>query len=234
MIRHRRWIASLACAAIAVVLLCWFHMSDSRRDERAATAAEDEVYEAVVRDMVRPADGKSEIRQLVFDEAVLSDLSTGADIKSCEESVRKRTRLEDNAPPYDSVADKVYRILTQGWDDGSLRGDTIQDFIQKSCTEGPLSRTFHTDLPRVFVNPNSISFDIAPIDRNGRKDFQQTFPGASGIISLSHVGFDPTLHEAIVSTSFICGVLCGTGRRYILRKKRDTWVVIGKPIVWVS
>jgi hypothetical protein len=171
---------------------------------------------------------------LVFDETVLTDLTTGADTKACKESVRKQARLLDNTPPYNSLADKIYRNLTRGWDDGSLRADTIQDFIQKSCTEGPLSRTFHTDLPRVFVNPNSISFDIAPIDRNGRKDFQQTFPGASGIISLSHVGFDPTLREAIVSTSFICGDLCGTGRRYILRKKRDRWVVIGKPIVWVS
>lgn len=30
--------------------------------------------------------------------------------------------------------------------------------------------------------------------------FRQTFPGAGGVISLSQVGFDSTLHEAIVST----------------------------------
>ncbi len=234
MIRHHPWIASLACAAIAIALLCWFHLSKSRSGERAVTAAEDEVYEAVVRDMVRPTDAQANTNQLVFNETVLTDLTTGADIKACEESVRKQAQLQDNTPPYNSLADKAYRVLTRGWHDGSLRTDTIQDFIQKSCTESPLSRTFHTDLPRVFINPNSISFDIAPIDRNGRKDFQQTFPGASGIISLSHVGFDPTLHEAIVSTLFICGDLCGTGRRYILRKKRDRWVVVGKPIVWVS
>jgi hypothetical protein len=234
MIRHHRWIASLACVAIAVVLLCWFHMSESRRDERAATAAEDEVYEAVVRDMVRPADGKSEIRQLVFDEAVLSDLSTGADIKSCEESVRKRTRLEDNAPPYDSVAHKIYGVLTGGSYRSLPRADTIQDFVQKSCSAGPLSRTFHTDFPHAFINPNTVFFDIVPFDRTGQKDFQQTFPGASGIISLSHVGFDASLQEAIISTSFICSSLCGTGRLYILRKKQGRWEVISSPVVWVS
>jgi hypothetical protein len=234
MIRHHPWIASLACAAIAIALLCWFHLSESRPDETAVTAAQDEVYEAVVRDMVRPADGKSDIRQLVFDETVLSDLSTGADIKPCEESVRKRTRLEDSAPSYNSVADKIYRVLTDGWYGSLPRADTIQDFVQKSCTSGPLSRTFHTDFPRAFINPNTVFFDIVPFDRPGQEDFQQTFRAASGIISLSHVGFDASLHEAVISTLFICGSLCGTGRLYILRKKRGRWEVISSPIVWVS
>ena len=51
MVRHRPWIAAVACAAIAIALLL-FYLSKSRPDERAITAAEDEVYEAVVRDMV--------------------------------------------------------------------------------------------------------------------------------------------------------------------------------------
>jgi hypothetical protein len=236
MIRHHPWIASFACAAIAIALLYRFHRAESRQDERAVTFAEDEVYEAVVRDMAAPANAQASMNQLVFDEAVLTDLTTKADTKACEETVRKEAGFLDNTPPpYNSLADKIYRSLTRGWDDGSLRADTIQNFIRKSCTAGPLSRTFHTDLPRVFVNPNSISFDIAPSDKNAPKDFRQTFPGANGIISLSHVGFDHTLREAMVSTSFICSGLCGSGQRYFLRKKRDSWVIIGKPIlVWMS
>jgi hypothetical protein len=237
MIRHHRWIVPLACAAIAIALLCSFcsfYRSKSRPDERASTAAENEVYEAVVRDMATPTHGQANINQLVFNETVLTDLTTGADLKVCKESVRKQVRLQDNTPPYNSFADKIYRVFTRGWQDGSPRADTIQDFIQKSCTEGPLSRAFHTDFPRVFINPNLISFGTAPIDRNGRKDFQQTFPGASGIISLSHAGFDLSLREAIISTSFVCGSLCGTGRLYTLRKIWGRWVVTSNRIVWVS
>jgi hypothetical protein len=234
MIRHHPWFAPLACAEIAIALLCSFYLSKSRSDERALTAAEDEVYEAVVRDMVTPTHGQANINKLVFSETVLTDLTTGTDTKVCEESVRKQARLQDNTPPYNSLADKIYRVFTRGWQDGSPRADTIQDFIQKSCTEGPLSRAFHTDFPRVFIKPNLISFDTAPINRNGRKDFKQTFPGASGIISLSRVGFDPSLREAIISTSFVCGFLCGTGRLYMLRKKWGRWEVISNPIVWVS
>jgi hypothetical protein len=234
MMRRHPWIAPLAYAAIAIALLRSFYLSKSRPDERALTAAEDEVYEAVVRDMVTPTHGQANRNLLVFNETVLTDLTTGADIKVCEERVRKQARLQDNTPPYNSLADRIYRMFTRGWQDGSLRADTIQDFIQKSCTEGPLSRAFHTDFPRVFINPNLISFDTAPINRNGRKDFKQTFPGASGIISLSRVSFDPSLHEAIISTSLVCGFLCGTGWLYTLRKKWGRWEVISNPIVWVS
>jgi hypothetical protein len=127
-----------------------------------------------------------------------------------------------------------YRVLTRSADDRSLRADAIQDFLEKSRTVGRLPQTFHTDLPRTFIEAESVRFNFWPIEKNGPKSFEQLFPGASGIISFSHVGFDSTLHEAIVSTSFVCGVLCGTGSRYVLRKKSGRWEVVNKLIVWVS
>jgi len=234
MIRYRSWTALLACALFAIILLCQFYLSKSRPDERAVAAAEDEVYETLVRYMFTPAHGQANTTQLVFDDTVLTGVMPGTDTKACNENVREEVRLEGDSPPYNSVADKIYRMISHGWYDDSPRSDTIQNFLKRACTGGPLSTTFHTDFPRVFINPNSVFFDIVPIDRSGMKDFQQTFPGAGGIISLSHVGLDPTLHEAIVSTSFVCGGLCGTGRVYILRKIRSRWDVIGNSIIWVS
>jgi hypothetical protein len=43
-----------------------------------------------------------------------------------------------------------------------------------------------------------------------------------------------SLPVRIISTSFVCGVLCGTGRLYTLNKKWGRWEVISNPIVWVS
>jgi hypothetical protein len=234
MIRRHPWIAPVACAAIAITLPCWSYVSKSRPDERAVTAAEDEVYEAVVRDMVAATRGQGNINQLVFDGNVLTGLATRAEMKACQERVREPLRLEDHTPPVDPIADTICRILTRGRHDGWLRADTIQDFLNKSCTEGPLSRTFHTDLPRVFIKSGSVFFDLAPNHRNGLKDFGQTFPGASGIIYLSHIGFDSALGEAIIYTSFSCGALCGSGQLYILRKKQGRWEVTGNSIVWAS
>lgn len=231
---HRWWIATVACAAVAV--LCFFYLSKCRPGEKEVLTAEDEVYEAVVRDMITQPDGQVRISQLVFGDAVLTDLRHGVDIDSCKERVRKRLRLEvtANDPPFNSLADKVYRVLTGGSYDDSLRADTIQDFLEKSCTAGHLSQTFHTDLPRTFVPAESVNFDGWPVEKNGPQSFEQVFPGASGIISFSHVGFDSTLHEAIVSTAFVCGMLCGSGSRYVLRKKWGRWEVVNKLVVWVS
>ena len=232
---HRAWIATAACAAIAITLLYWSYLSKRFPNEKRVSAAEDEVYEAVVRDMVTPIhDEQVQISQLVFDDTVLTSLRPGADIKSCKESARKNLRLENTTLPYNSLADKVYRALTLSTYDDSLRADTIEDFLEKSCTVGRLPQTFHTDLPRTFIAEESVHFSDWPIEKNGSKSFQQLFPGASGMISFSHVGFDSTLHEAIVSTAFVCGGLCGSGSRYVLRKKWGRWEVVNKWMVWVS
>jgi hypothetical protein len=47
-------------------------------------------------------------------------------------------------------------IVTAQWADGSLRADTIQDFLEKSGSAGRLSTTFHTDVPRTFIKPDSV------------------------------------------------------------------------------
>ena len=232
--RYRLWIAAVACVATAITLLCLFYLSKPHPDQKSVSAAENDVYEAVVRDMVTPTHGQADISQLVFNDTVLTERTTGADIKSCKESARKNLRLESSTPPYNSLADKVYRVLTRSGYDGSLRADAIQDFLEKSCTVGRLPQTFHTDLPRTFIDAESVHFDGWPIEKNGPKSFEHLFPGASGIISFSHVGFDSALHEAIVSTAFVCGGLCGTGSRYVLRKKSGHWEVANKLIVWVS
>ena len=161
-LRIRGWLLIAGCLAVTAVVYCTTHLrSRAPASPQAVASAEDEVYEAVVRDMVTPTDGQAHISQLVFDDTVLTDPTTGEDKKSCQETVRKRRLLDGSTPPYNSLLDKIYRVLTGGWwDTGSLRVDTIQDFSEKSCTVGRLSTTFHTDFPRVFINPDSVFIDM--------------------------------------------------------------------------
>jgi hypothetical protein len=230
---HRRpWV--VACIGIATGLFCWSYLPRNRPDKKEISIAQDEVYEAVVRDMATPAHGRPGISQLVFDDKVLTNLSSEADIKSCKRNAHEGLALESATLPYNSVADKVYRIFARSAYDDSLRADTIQEFLEKSCTVGPLSQTFHTDLPRTFIPAESVHFEGWPVQKDGSRSFEQLFPGASGIISFSRVGFDSTLHEAIVATSFVCGGLCGSGNRNVLRKRHGRWEVVNKWTAWVS
>jgi len=138
--------------------------------------------------------------------------------------------------PYNSFADKLYRFVNHGYYDYSLRADTIQDFLTKSCTTaGRLSQTFHTDLPKTFVPARDVHFDYLVVNDVGPSSrFEQEFPGATGVISFSRVCFDSTVREAIVSTSFVCGMLCGSGHRYVLRKVHRHWQVVNGWMVWIS
>ncbi len=228
-------LASVACIAIGMSFVWWFDVSESRPDESRVSAAQDGVYEAVVRDMTTPTHEPPRVRQLVFGDMALSDLAPGANIQSCEEGVRKGYRLQGNEPPpFNSFTDKVYRAVTRRRIDGTLPEDTIQDFLEKSCSIARLSHAFHTDVPRTFVQPASVRFADWVDEKDSSPSLKQQFPGAPGIISFSRVGFDPTLHEAIVSTAFVCGMLCGTGQRYILRRTFGAWEIVDKCIIWLS
>jgi len=155
-------------------------------------------------------------------------------MESCKESAGKALNLENGRLPYDSFTDKVYRLLNGEAYDDTVRSEALQNFLERSCTDGLLSRTFHTDLPRSFVAGGSLHFkDFWPIGAK-EKPFEQRFPGASGIISFSHVGFDTRFDAAIVSTSFVCGGMCGGGVAYTLRKLRGRWVVVNKWTLWMA
>lgn len=221
--------------AVAVALVCWFYLSKPPRDAKAVAAAENKVYEAVVRDMLGTANGQSQVKQLVFDEALATglDVVSGPVPASCKQKVLSSLQHRDNLP-FNSLADRIYRLLTRGGDDYSLRAEAIQDFAERACTSGHVSQAFDTDLPRTFIDDDSVYFEGWPTRNKNAKSFEKLFPGASGIISFSHVGFDASLDEAIVSTSFICGGLCGTGRVAVLKKRGGRWRVVNQWIVWVS
>jgi hypothetical protein len=235
--QRRWWIAAAVCVAIAIVVVWWFYAPRPKHnlDERVVAVAQDEVYAAVVRDITSPGDGPGHVTQLVYSDELLSESRVGIDTEACKKEVRKREHWKfDNPPMYDTLIDKMYRFLTLGWVKGSRVNETVEDFLEKICRMGHLSRTFKTDLPPSFVTPENIRFKGFSIEENGPLSFEKLFPGATGVISFSRVGFDSDLDEAMVSVRFYCGGLCGTGWRYILKKRRGKWEVADKPIIWMS
>ena len=227
-------IVALASAALAITVLSACNSSKPDSNEKEIATAETEIYEAVVHHVFTPVEGRPQVTQLVFDDALLTGLEPGGDVESCKKRTRKDFSLEIGPPPYNSLSDKAYRFFTRGDYDASLRTDTIQSFLERSCSSGHLSQTFHTDLPRTFTGSQDIHFNDVTVGKNGPKSFEQLYPGANGIMSFSRVGFDSKMDEAIVSTRVVCGLLCGEGYRYILRKKSGRWEVVNGLMVWVS
>lgn len=227
-------IAAVGCATVAAIRLCGCFLPAARVDAKAVRAAQDEVYEAVVRNMVSPADVRSGVSELVFSDRVSIPPIVSADVRSCEEQAQ--VDLHISPPAYNTLVDKLYRLFTRGYDDYFVRADTIQDFKKAYCKPGPLPQSFHTDLPRHFIAHEAKIYmaDLVPINKNGWKPFKQLFPRATGIISFSHVGFDWTLDQAMVFTAVVCGDLCGGGTVYVLRKIHGRWRVVSSGLIWES
>lgn len=57
---------------------------------------------------------------------------------------------------------------------------------------------------------------------------------STGLFKLSEIIFDKTHHHAIVSYSFVCGMLCGDGGVLVLEKHGDKWTVSKTCGSWVS
>lgn len=227
--------AAVACVVLGTNVLCGCFLLTPRPDAKAVADAQDAVYEAVVRNMVTPAEMRSGASELVFNNRVLTPIMAGSGTTSCEEQARRDLHMMQSPPPYNKLADKLYRLITRGYDDYFVRADAMQDFLKEYCTAGPLSESFHTDLPRHFIDPDAkIYMDLVPVDKHGWKSFNQLFPGATGIISFSHPGFDRKLDQAIVFAAFVCGGLCGGGTVYVLRKVHGRWKVVSTAVVWVS
>jgi hypothetical protein len=65
-------------------------------------------------------------------------------------------------------------------------------------------------------------------------DFEAKYPGASGFVTFSRVGFDAEADEALVDMGYRCGDLCGAGGLYLLVKEDGNWKVQEALMAWQS
>ena len=61
----------------------------------------------------------------------------------------------------------------------------------------------------------------------GWKEFDERFPGNTGVIAVSAVAFNATKSQAYLYVSFNCGATCGSGGFHLLEKKQGKWTEIG-------
>lgn len=65
-------------------------------------------------------------------------------------------------------------------------------------------------------------------------DFEAKYPGASGFILFSRVGFNTDGDQALADMGYRCGDLCGAGGLYLLVKEDGNWKVQETLMVWQS
>lgn len=118
-----------------------------------------------------------------------------------------------------------------------LNSDTLSDFRAKKKVCHPLGKRFNTPVKYVLVSKEEVE-SVFPKERPpldlGWSLFYQKYPGSSGEIAFSNVGFNRALTQAFVYTGRHCGGRCGEGYYVLLTKKDGVWSITTKFMIWVS
>jgi hypothetical protein len=112
--------------------------------------------------------------------------------------------------------------------------DVINDFLNRNSSQGPLSRTIPTDLPRVFLSRAEEDKFFDRKSHDGWELFYKKYPHAGGIMAFSRVGFNKSHEHALLYSEISCGWLCGTGHYHHLKKESGKWVLAGNYTAWIS
>ena len=115
----------------------------------------------------------------------------------------------------------------------ALQRATIDSFRTANSQQAFLHRSIRSPIDYELVT----SAQLEPIFCKHCGDwpeYYKRFPGASGIVTWSRVGFNSDGTQALFYESYRCGGLCGTGRYVLMEKKNGSWMIRTDIVVWVS
>jgi len=108
----------------------------------------------------------------------------------------------------------------------SVDKDTLADFKTVNRVSQILDMPLSVNKPYEYI--------VLPTDENGWAEFEQKYPHAISITTLSKIGFNEKLDQALVYMAYYCGNECGSANIYFLVREGDTWTVEGLVNVWMS
>ena len=101
----------------------------------------------------------------------------------------------------------------------AVHKDTLEDFKTVNQVSQTLDMQLSVNKPYEYV--------VLPIDENGWTDFEQKYPNAISITTLSKVGLNQKLDQALVYMAYYCGNECGSANIYFLVREGESWKVKG-------
>lgn len=106
----------------------------------------------------------------------------------------------------------------------SIDNETVEDFRKNNQTSDLL------DTP-LTINKK---YEYVPLPSNDTEwlQFQENYPNVISIATLSKIGFNSKLDQALVYMAYYCGDECGLAKIYFLVRKGDLWNVKGSLDLW--
>jgi hypothetical protein len=121
-------------------------------------------------------------------------------------------------------------ILSQmtGVDDGTVAG-----FRARNDAAYPVPADMDIGIPYVLLTREEMN-QIFDINTSGWDVFYTRYPNSPGITTISRIGFNADLTQALVYVGTQSHWLAGAGYYVLLVKKGSTWTIDQKIMTWIS
>lgn len=111
---------------------------------------------------------------------------------------------------------------------------TLDDFQVINQQEYPLSNRFDLHTTYMLVSQAQLQTVFGRNFEQGWKDFYKIYPSAQGIITLSRVGFNSELTQALVYLGATGDAESGSGTYIFLTKTNGAWTVQHQLGAWIT
>lgn len=127
------------------------------------------------------------------------------------------------------VSDLRFVSLTGASSSLALSQETLEDFINRNKSNRWLKPKFEISRKYVFVDFREIK-RLANDFQHGDfewKAFSKKYPESYGFVTLSRVGFNKQMDQALIYIQWRCPGMCGEQSYQLLAKKDGIWKVVG-------
>jgi hypothetical protein len=111
--------------------------------------------------------------------------------------------------------------------------DTAASFQMRNEAAHPLDSTMDLGLLYTLLSEGEMR-QIFGENQNGWDLFYTRFPGTPGIITLSRVGFNEAMDQALVYIGIQSHWLAGAGTMLLMQKVNGVWSVLQEVMTWIS
>jgi hypothetical protein len=159
-------------------------------------------------------------------EAAIESLYLTEDI----ELIVIKNRTATDSSPSESLDTEVAYIQEEFG--SAIESETLSDYRARNKQSHQLDQDFLLDVPYVLLSEAELA---ETFERGGGwNQFYKIYPNSQGIMTLSRVGFNTQIDQALVYIGNQAGYLAGRGYYVLLTKEGDVWTVDNMIVAWIS
>ena len=141
--------------------------------------------------------------------------------------------MDTTATSPGGVGDTAATLKKMLQDMRGLEQKTADSFRARNATESPFRADMNLGSPYTVLSQAQMNLFFSQ-NQDGWQAFYAQYPSAAGITTLSRVGFNNSLSQALVYVGTMSHYLAGAGYFVLLKKVNGTWMVDQKVMTWIS